>query len=139
MAAATAEVGSRMHWQEIDGNRVERDVSNFGDIVLGRRDSGVSYHLCVTHDDHVQDIDIVTRGRDLFEATAIHRLLQILLGYRKPRYAHHALLMAPDGRKLSKRDGSESVRSMKSRGMTPSEVRAAARSALIRADRSADT
>ena len=42
------------------------------------------------------------RGLDLFDATAVHRLLQELLGLPRPAYHHHALILGPDGRKLSK-------------------------------------
>jgi glutamyl-Q tRNA(Asp) synthetase len=48
-------------------------------------------------------VNVVTRGSDLFAATHIHRLLQVLLGLPEPSWHHHALLAGPDGRKLAKR------------------------------------
>jgi glutamyl-Q tRNA(Asp) synthetase len=56
------------------------DPARFGDVVLARKDTPTSYHLCVTHDDALQNVTLVTRGEDLKPATHLHRLLQALLG-----------------------------------------------------------
>ena len=58
----------------------------FGDIVLARKDAPASYHLCVTHDDAMQGVTLVTRGNDLRAATDVHRLLQTLMGWPTPAY-----------------------------------------------------
>ena len=58
-------------------------------MVLARKDAPASYHLCVTHDDALQGVTLVTRGEDLKPATHLHRLLQALMGWPAPRYAHH--------------------------------------------------
>jgi glutamyl-Q tRNA(Asp) synthetase len=50
------------------------------------------------------------RGKDLQPATSLHRLLQTLLGLPAPRYFHHRLILDTDGKKLSKSEGSESIR-----------------------------
>ena len=76
---------------------------SLGDVVLWRRDAPASYHLAATVDDAADGMTVVTRGADLFAATHIHRLLQVLLGLPEPRWHHHALLAGPDGRKLAKR------------------------------------
>jgi glutamyl-Q tRNA(Asp) synthetase len=65
----------------------------------------------------------VTRGRDLYEATAIHRLLQTLLGLPEPAYAHHRLLMAEDGRKLSKSRRDTALAALRNAGTTPEDIR----------------
>jgi glutamyl-Q tRNA(Asp) synthetase len=80
------------------------DPARFGDAVLARKDAPASYHLCVTHDDVVQGVTLVTRGVDLQPATHLHRLLQALLDWPAPRYAHHALLTDAAGKRLAKRD-----------------------------------
>ena len=98
----------------------------FGDAVLARKDAPASYHLCVTHDDAAQGVTTVTRGADLRPATELHRLLQALMGWPAPRYAHHALLTDAAGRRLSKRDGALSLRALRERGATPAQVRAMA-------------
>jgi glutamyl-Q tRNA(Asp) synthetase len=95
-------------------------------VVLARKDVPASYHLCVTHDDAAQGVTLVTRGEDLRPATAIHRLLQALLGWPEPDYAHHRLLLGADGKRLAKRDGAPSLRSLREAGRTPAEVRALA-------------
>jgi glutamyl-Q tRNA(Asp) synthetase len=103
---------------------IRADPAKYGDVVLARKDTPTSYHLAVTVDDHVQGITCVTRGDDLFEATHIHRLLQHLLGYERPRYAHHRLISDADGRRLAKRDQAASIRELRGRGLTPEDVRA---------------
>src|SRR5262249_43810298 len=51
-----------------------------GDAVLARKDFPVSYHLASVNDDALQDVNLVTRGHDLFSTTHLHVLLQALLG-----------------------------------------------------------
>ncbi len=80
-----------------------------GDVVLLRKDAPASYHLAATLDDAQDGVTLVTRGRDLFTATHIHRLLQELLGLPVPRWHHHALLVDESGTKLAKRRGSPSL------------------------------
>lgn len=94
-----------------------------GDVVLARKDVGVAYHLAVTVDDALQGITHVIRGRDLFEATHVQRLLQALLGLPTPLYRHHALLTGPDGKRFAKRDRAETLRSLREQGMSPATLR----------------
>jgi glutamyl-Q tRNA(Asp) synthetase len=105
---------------------VEARPETLGDIVLGRRDAPASYHLCVTADDHLQGVTLVTRGVDLFHATHIHRLLQAVLGLNVPTCAHHLLLTNAAGERLSKRDGAASLRMLRRAGRSAAEVRAMA-------------
>ena len=99
---------------------VEREV---GDFVLRRADGVISYQLAVVVDDAAQGVTDVVRGRDLFHATAVHRLLQVLLGLHAPRYHHHRLVLDEAGTKLSKSTQSTGVRELRARGVTPGEVR----------------
>ena len=94
-----------------------------GDVVLARKDVGVAYHLAVTVDDALQGITHVIRGVDLFDATHVQRLLQALLDLPTPAYRHHGLLVGPDGKRFAKRDKSETLRSLRERGMTPADLR----------------
>ncbi len=80
-----------------------------GDVVIWRRDAPASYHLAATLDDAEDGVTVVARGADLFAATHIHRLLQVLLGLPAPRWHHHPLLVGPDGRKLAKRRDAPSL------------------------------
>jgi glutamyl-Q tRNA(Asp) synthetase len=94
-----------------------------GDVVLARKDVGVAYHLAVVVDDALQGISHVIRGRDLFEATHVQRLLQALLSLPTPIYRHHALVTDAEGRRFAKRDGAETLRSLRERGMSAAQLR----------------
>ena len=95
-----------------------------GDVVLARKDTGVAYHLAVTHDDAVQGVTHVIRGNDLFEATHVQRLIQTLMGWPAPTYRHHRLLAGPDGRRYAKRDRSVTLAELRAGGLTPEALRA---------------
>ena len=95
-----------------------------GDVVLARKDTGVAYHLAVTHDDALQGVTHVIRGQDLFEATHVQRLIQTLMGWPAPTYRHHRLLAGPDGRRYAKRDRSVTLAELRAGGLTPEALRA---------------
>ena len=95
-----------------------------GDIVLARKGLPTSYHLAVVVDDALQGVTLVTRGHDLFPATAIQRLLQRLLDLPVPEYAHHPLVLDAEGRKFSKRDRGVTLAALREAGRTAAEVRA---------------
>ena len=95
-----------------------------GDIVVARKDLPASYHLAVVTDDALQGVTLVTRGNELFAATAIQRLLQALLGLPEPAYAHHRLILDPEGRKFSKRDSGVTLRHLRESGVTAQGIRA---------------
>jgi glutamyl-Q tRNA(Asp) synthetase len=97
----------------------------WGDVVLRGRDLAASYHLAVVVDDARQRVSDVVRGRDLLAATAVHRLLQELLGLTAPRYRHHRLVLDASGAKLSKSRQSSSLAELGKRGLGPGDVRAA--------------
>ena len=127
-ARAVAQTGQLSFYEEGQG-RVACTPQAFGDVVLGRRDLAASYHLSVTHDDALDGVTLVTRGEDLRPAASVHRLLQTLLGWPEPGYAHHPLLAGSDGRRLSKRDGSVSVRRLRAAGHDAAAVLSMALSA----------
>jgi glutamyl-Q tRNA(Asp) synthetase len=94
-----------------------------GDVVLARKDTPASYHLCVTWDDAFQQIGLVTRGEDLFHATHLHRLLQELLSLPTPDYHHHPLLLDSDGNRFAKRNKGVTLRDLRKRGFSPEQIR----------------
>lgn len=107
---------------EEGAGRIACHPEAFGDIVLARKDAPASYHLCVTHDDALQDITLVTRGEDLRLATDIHRLLQTLMDWPEPAYAHHRLLLDATGRRLAKRDHAATLRALREAGISARDV-----------------
>ncbi len=122
MARASAAAPRDLSYHEEGEGRLRCDPARFGDVVLARKDALSSYHLCVTHDDAVQGVTLVTRGEDLRAATDLHRLLQSLFGWPEPTYAHHPLLTDAQGRRLAKRDGAATLRDLRARGASPEEV-----------------
>lgn len=99
-------------------------IASIGDVVLSRRDMGTSYHLSVVVDDAAQTITEVTRGADLFEATAIHALLQVLLELPRPSYWHHDLIRDEQGKRLAKRDDARAIAAYRAAGASPADIRA---------------
>ena len=91
-------------------NAVEFDPLVWGDVILARKDIATSYHLSVVVDDAMQGITHIIRGVDLYAATYIHSILQILLGLPRPVYFHHDLLLDDDLKKLAKSNNSASIR-----------------------------
>ncbi len=94
-----------------------------GDMVIRDARGQWTYQLCVVVDDIRDGIDLIVRGDDLATSTGRQQLLGMMLGRSVPAVTlHHPLVLAADGRKLSKRDRSETVASMRERGMTAGQV-----------------
>jgi glutamyl-Q tRNA(Asp) synthetase len=128
MAAAAAKLsGARLAFTELDedgaAHAVEAGPERWGDAVIVRKDVATSYHLAVVVDDAWQGVTHVTRGRDLFAATDLHRLLQVLLDLPAPLYHHHRLITDAEGRKLAKSARDTSLRSLRKSGCTPPDIR----------------
>ena len=108
MAKALALTGL-VKWTDLAAGEQFADPALFGDVVLWRKDAPASYHLAATVDDAADGISHVVRGKDLFAYTAIHRLLQKLLGLPEPVYWHHPLLLDGSGEKLAKSKSSPAL------------------------------
>jgi len=102
---------------------IEARPERWGDAVILRKDVPASYHLAVVIDDARQGITHVTRGRDLFAATDLHRLLQVLLELPAPLYHHHRLLTDDEGRKLSKSAADTGLSNLRASGVPAREIR----------------
>ena len=127
MAEACRQAGGKLARIEEGQGATPCHPDLFGDVVLARKDAPASYHLCVTHDDALQGVTLVTRGIDLAASTDLHRLLQALMGWPAPVYAHHPLLHDASGRRLAKRDQALTLRALRHQGITPEEVLAQVR------------
>ncbi len=127
MAQAVSEAGMGLAWRELgegeEGRDVRAEPQLWGDAVLARKDIPTSYHISVVIDDARQGVTDVVRGKDLFDATSLHRLLQILLDLPAPRYRHHELLRDVTGQKLSKSTRARSLRALRAEGVTAQDVR----------------
>lgn len=119
--------GAPLTFTELDADgrprRVAAEPALWGDAVIVRKDVPASYHLAVVVDDARQGVTHVTRGLDLFPATHLHRLLQVLLGLPEPLYRHHRLITDHDGRKLAKSLRDTSLRQLREAGVTAEEVK----------------
>lgn len=119
-----AALAGPLSFMDEEHGEMQATPERLGDVVLARKETPCSYHLCVTVDDARQGVTLVTRGVDLLPSTHIHRLLQALLGLATPTYAHHKLLNDPQGQRLAKRDGAPSLRAMREAGTDPGGLRA---------------
>lgn len=99
-------------------------IGGIGDAVLSRQGMGAAYHLAVVVDDAAQRVTHVVRGKDLFDATRIHVLLQRLLTLPTPIYHHHALIRDDAGKRLAKRDDARAIAVYRAEGRTPQDIRA---------------
>ena len=88
----------------VQGTYKENLATDCGDFVVRRADGVYVYQLAVTVDDGLAGVNQVVRGTDLLSSAPRQMYLQELFGFPHPSYAHVPLLMAPDGRRLSKRD-----------------------------------
>jgi glutamyl-Q tRNA(Asp) synthetase len=121
MAAALA--GQGLSWREFDAGDIVADPAEWGDVVLARKDTPASYHISVVVDDALQGVTDVVRGKDLFAATSLHRLLQRLLDLPAPNYRHHGLVLDEKGEKLGKSVASTALRALRAEGWAPADVR----------------
>ena len=130
--------GGAERWMDAIVGPCADEVGVDGDPAVRDRDGNWTYLFAVVVDDLRQGIDLVIRGRDLLVATPAQIRLGRLLGRERAlTYAHHPLVLRPDGRKLSKADGDTSVRDLRAAGRTAAELigEAAAGAGLIDAPR----
>ena len=128
MASAQTRAGPLTWFEEHAGfggasNQVIARPEQWGDVILGRKETPTSYHLSVVIDDALQGVTNVVRGKDLFWSTSVHRLLQKLLNLPDPFYHHHHLVLDETGQKLSKSTKATALRELRGAGVTPNDIR----------------
>ncbi|MDI6815694.1 MAG: glutamate--tRNA ligase [Actinomycetota bacterium] len=101
---------------------IEFSSEVIGDFIILRSDGSPSYHLAVVVDDGEMKVSHVIRGEDHITNTAKHVPLFKALGYPVPEFAHNAMILGPDGGKLSKRHGATSVDEYRRRGYLPEAI-----------------
>ena len=102
----------------VQGHYESNLATDCGDLVVRRADGIYVYQLAVTVDDGEAGVTEVVRGADLLSSAPRQMYLQELFGFPHPEYAHVPMLLAADGRRLSKRDGDMDLGALRAR-MTP--------------------
>ena len=105
-----------------DGLRGEVPFGRIGDFVLIKSDGTPSYNFAAVVDDLGMEINHVIRGEEHISNTARQALLYRALGAEEPVFVHLGLILGPDGKKLSKRHGSESIAAMREEGYLPEAI-----------------
>ena len=103
------------------GPHTENLLRDCGDFYLRRADGVFAYQLAVVVDDALMGVDEVVRGSDLLSSTPRQLWLYRELGLTPPKFYHLPLLLASDGRRLSKRDGDQSLENLRAK-YTPEEI-----------------
>jgi glutamyl-tRNA synthetase len=109
-------------WQLQDyaqGEYKENLATDCGDFVVRRADGAYVYQLAVTVDDGEAGVTEVVRGADLLSSAPRQMYLQSLFGFQHPKYGHVPMLLAPDGRRLSKRDQDLDLGALRTRFTAP--------------------
>lgn len=96
---------------------------DFGDFVVWRQDNTPAYQLAAVVDDHAMAVTEVVRGEDLLLSTCRQLLLYEALKWEAPQFFHCPLMKDARGERLSKRNQSLSLRSLREQGLAPEQVR----------------
>lgn len=106
---------------KLQGACQENLLRDCGDFIVRRSDGVYAYQLAVVYDDGAMKINQVVRGRDLLDSTPRQLYLYELLGLTPPEFCHVPLLLAPDGRRLSKREQDLDMGALRQR-FTPEQL-----------------
>jgi len=123
MDAAFALADKPLSWKDGEGVLHSMESTTHGDIVIGRKDIGISYHLAAVVDDAKQGITHVIRGKDLRPFADLHHLLQSLLHLPELVYIHHSMLHDEAGNRLAKRHAAITLQSLREMGIQPEKLR----------------
>ncbi len=106
-------------WNDLVHGDIRFRNEQIEDLVLLRGDGSPTYNLAVVSDDANSAISHVVRGDDHLSNTPKQILLYRALGYPVPVFGHLPLILGPDGRRLSKRHGAQSIESFDRQGVLP--------------------
>ena len=101
------------------GTYTENLARDCGDFIVRRSDGVFAYQLAVVVDDALMGVNHVVRGRDLLCSAPRQAWLHQVLGYEPPKFFHTPLLLAPDGRRLAKRDHDLDMGTLRGRYTAP--------------------
>lgn len=110
-------------WRDLAfGPQTEVLAQECGDFLVRRSDGVFAYQLAVVVDDCLMGVNQVVRGRDLLGSSARQTYLAHLLGHEAPTFGHVPLLVASDGRRLSKRDKDLDLGVIRQNGIAPQKI-----------------
>ena len=112
----------RMKWDDLLKGEIDIDLTSLSDPVLFREDGVPLYTFSSAVDDIDYGITNVIRGDDHTSNTAVQVEIINALDQNKITFAHHALLKASSGDKLSKRDNVISISSFREVNMEPISI-----------------
>jgi len=108
--------GRKVVFEDVIRGAIEYSTDVLDDLVLIKSDGFPTYHMANVVDDHLMNITHVMRGDEWISSTPRHVLLYEAFGWKPPRFAHLPIILAEDGKKLSKRKGAASVMDYKRAG-----------------------
>ncbi|MDO8785444.1 MAG: glutamate--tRNA ligase [Syntrophales bacterium] len=108
-----------IEFSDLIRGKMRFNSADIGDFIIVRSNGIPAYNFAVVIDDYLMRITHVIRGEDHLSNTAMQLILYKALGFAPPFFAHHALLLAKDHTKLSKRHGPVSVREFRNNGILP--------------------
>ena len=120
--AATDPTGTVTFVDQVFGRRREVLAHDCGDFIVRRSDGVFAYQLAVVVDDGLMGVNQVVRGMDLLGSCARQTYLARLLGFEAPTYAHVPLLVAPDGRRLAKREKDLALGALRAAGVSAQQI-----------------
>jgi nondiscriminating glutamyl-tRNA synthetase len=109
----------RIEFDDMIRGHMQFDGEAIGDFIVMRSNGLPAYNLAVVIDDHLMEITHIIRGEDHLSNTASQLMLYDALGFSRPRFCHHSLILGTDRAKLSKRHGSVSVGEFHRQGFLP--------------------
>lgn len=112
----------KVKFTDLIRGQIEFDTSLIGDMAIAKDFSSPLYNFAVVIDDFEMKISHVIRGEDLLPNTPLQILLQEILGFPRPEYAHLPLILGPDRAKLSKRHGAVSLQEYRQQGYLPETI-----------------
>jgi glutamyl-tRNA synthetase len=112
----------KIAFDDLVRGHVEFDSDTIDDQVILKSDGFPTYHLAHVVDDNEMQITHVIRAEEWLPSTPKHILLNKMLGYKTPLYAHLPVILSPNGGKLSKRDGAVGIMEYKKMGYLPEAV-----------------
>lgn len=109
----------KVEFEDIVRGRVEFDPSVIDDQVILKSDGFPTYHLAHVVDDNEMQVTHVIRAEEWLPSTPKHIILNQMLGYKVPQYAHLPVILSPTKGKLSKRDGAVGILEYRKMGYLP--------------------